>query len=139
MTDSGHRTVEHTADLALEFWAPDEAALLVQGARAIIELLTEGNPLPTTEPGSRPIELEALDPEDRLVRWLGEVLYLASVEGFLGTDAQLELSDNSLRGTVHGHADAAEHLRTEIKAVTYHDLQLQRAPGQVRARVIFDV
>ncbi|MEM7152860.1 MAG: archease [Myxococcota bacterium] len=139
MTDSGHRTVEHTADLALEFWAPDEARLLVQGARAVIELLTEGTPLPTTEPSARPLQLDALDPEDRLVRWLSEVLYLASVEGFLCTDATLELPDGALRGTVYGHADASEHLRTEIKAVTYHDLKLQRSPGEARARVIFDV
>jgi hypothetical protein len=38
----GHRQVEHTADVALELWGPDHAALLEQGALAVVELLTGG-------------------------------------------------------------------------------------------------
>lgn len=145
MSDRGHRSVEHTADLAVELWAPDEAALLVEGARALVELLTEGAVIRAT--AERPLELTAIDPEDRLVRWLGEVLYLAAVEGFLVHDATITLSGTlsgtlpgtSLRGTVRGQPDAEALLRTEIKAVTYHDLRLERGPAGVRARVVFDV
>lgn len=150
MSARGHRSIEHTADVALELWAPDEAALLVEGARALVELLTEGAavPGPTTADAptevtpplrERSIELRALDPEDRLVRWLGEVLYLAGTEGFLVHDATLELPGSDLRGTVRGQAGAADRLRTEIKAVTYHDLRLDRGPGRVCARVVLDV
>jgi SHS2 domain-containing protein len=131
--------------LAVELWAPDEAALLIEGARALVELLTEGAVIRAAS--ERTLELSAIDPEDRLVRWLAEVLYLAAVEGFLVNDASLELSGAlpgalpgaSLRGTVRGQADAAALLRTEIKAVTYHDLRLERGPAGVRARVVFDV
>lgn len=141
MSDRGHRSVEHTADLAVELWAPDEAALLVEGARALVELLTEGAVIRAS--AERPMELTAIDPEDRLVRWLGEVLYLAAVEGFLVHDASLVLSGvlpgASLRGTVRGQPDAEALLRMEIKAVTYHDLRLERGPAGVRARVVFDV
>jgi SHS2 domain-containing protein len=134
----GHRSIEHTADLAVELWAPDEPALLVEGARALVELLTEGAPVEAT--AERALELSAIDPEDRLVRWLGEVLYLAMVEGFLVHDAVLELQGGGgLRGTVRGQAHAEDRLRTEIKAVTYHDLRLERGPTGVRARVVFDV
>lgn len=141
MSDRGHRSVEHTADLAVELWAPDEAALLVEGARALVELLTEGAVIRAS--AERPMELTAIDPEDRLVRWLGEVLYLAAVEGFLVHDASLVLSGAlpgvSLRGTVRGQPDAEALLRMEIKAVTYHDLRLEHGPAGVRARVVFDV
>lgn len=134
---AGHRQLEHTADLALELWAPDEPALLVEGARALVGLLTEAPP-PSGD-ASRPVELRALDPEDRLVRWLSEVIYLATVEGFLVTDAALTLAGDGLRGTARGVAEAGSRLRTEIKAVTYHDLELVRGPQQVRARVVLDV
>ncbi len=137
MSSRGHRSLEHTADLAVELWAPDEPTLLVEGARALVELLTEGAAIHAT--AQRAVELVALDAEDRLVRWLGEVLYLAAVEGFLVHDAVLELPDGGLRGTVRGQAHAADRLRTEIKAVTYHDLRLERGPTGVRARVVFDV
>jgi SHS2 domain-containing protein len=142
----GHRSIEHTADLAVELWAPDEPALLVEGARALVELLTEGAEVgATTERtaermAERTLELTAIDPEDRLVRWLSEVLYWASMEGFLVVDAALELvGATGLRGTVRGQAGASELVRTEIKAVTYHDLRLERGPAGVRARVVFDV
>lgn len=153
MSDRGHRSIEHTADLAVELWAPDEATLLVEGARALVEVLTEGAVIRAS--AERPLELTAIDPEDRLVRWLAEVLYLAAVEGFLVHDASLTLSGTlpgtlsgtlpgalpgaSLRGTVRGQPDAESLLRTEIKAVTYHDLRLERGPAGVRARVVFDV
>jgi SHS2 domain-containing protein len=138
----GHRAIEHTADLAVELWAPDEPALLVEGARALVELLTEGAEVgaPTERMAERTLELSAVDPEDRLVRWLSEVLYWASMEGFLVVDAALELvGTTGLRGTVRGQAGAAELVRTEIKAVTYHDLRLERGAAEVRARVVFDV
>ncbi len=137
MSDRGHRSIEHTADLAVELWAPDEPALLVEGARALVELLTGGAAIDAT--AERTLELTAIDAEDRLVRWLAEVLYLASFEGFLVDDATLELSGASLRATVRGQSDAADKLETEIKAVTYHDLRLERGPSGVRARVVFDV
>jgi SHS2 domain-containing protein len=137
VSTTGHRSLDHTADLAVELWAPDEPALLVEGARALVELLTDGARVHAT--AERAVELSALDPEDRLVRWLGEVLYLATVEGFLVGDATLELPASGLHGTVRGQPDAAELVRTEIKAVTYHDLRLERGPAGVRARVVFDV
>lgn len=149
VSDRGHRPIEHTADVAVELWAPDEAALLVEGARALVELLTEGAGAPRAGEATaeRTLALTAIDPEDRLVRWLAEVLYLATVEGFLAHDASLVLSGAlpgarpgaSLRGTLRGRPDAAALLRTEIKAVTYHDLRLERGPAGVRARVVFDV
>jgi SHS2 domain-containing protein len=137
VSSTGHRPLDHTADLAIELWAPDEPALLVEGARALVELLTDGATVDGTT--ARVVALEALDAEDRLVRWLAEVLYLATTEGFLVCDAALELSGSRLRGTVRGQADAAERLVTEIKAVTYHDLRLERGPAGFRARVVFDV
>lgn len=142
MESRGHRPIEHTADLAVELWAPDEPALLVEGARALVELLTEEAEVraPAERMVERTLELSAIDPEDRLVRWLAEVLYWATVEGFLVVDAALELAaPGRLRGRVQGQAGAAERVRTEIKAVTYHDLRLERGPAGVRARVVFDV
>lgn len=137
MSDRGHRLLDHTADVEVELWAPDEPALLEEGARALVELLTEGAEVRGA--AERTVELPALDPEDRLVRWLSEVLYWATAEGFLVAGATLELPGTALRGTVRGQANAADRLRTEIKAVTYHDLRLERGPHGVRARVVFDV
>lgn len=132
---AGHRSVEHTADLAFVAWAPSEAGVLVEAASAMIELLLDGAAGPAAT-HSVSVQLDALDPEDRLVRWLSEVLYRATVDNFVVVAAELTLLPTGLHAKLVG---GAATLQTEIKAVTYHDLQLQRRGTQWHARVVFDV
>ena len=133
---SGHRPIDHTADLAIELWADDLPALLAEGARALVEILTDGATLVAT--AERPIELDAIDDEDRLVRFLNEVVWLALGEGFLVVDATLEPTPTGLRGHVRGSLDAGK-IVTEVKSATYHDLTLTRTPEGLRAQVVIDV
>lgn len=133
---SGHRAIDHTADVAVELWADDLAGLLAEGARAIVELLTDGAEVAGSD--ERTIEIEAQDDEIRLVRWLNEVIWLATGEGFLVVDATLERTTDGLRGRARGRLDATL-VTTELKSVTYHDLALVREGGQLRARVVIDI
>ncbi len=134
----GYRTLDHTADVAIEFWAPSEQELLVEGARAVVWLLTEGEQVEGID--ERALELESMDAEDRLVRWLNEVLWLAISEGFLVSDASIRLDDGGLGARVRGEAGAGARITSELKSVTYHDLMLGRDPGGGwRARVVIDV
>ncbi|MGH1345158.1 MAG: archease [Nannocystales bacterium] len=134
---AGARELEHTADLALELWGPNEPAMLQAGACAVVELLTDGE---TVRPkDTRAVELEAMDAEDRLVRWLSEVLYWACVEGFLVARAELQVTSQGLVGRVFGQEGGADLLKTEIKAVTYHDLRVVTDVDRVVARVVLDV
>lgn len=137
----GSRQVPHTADVALEVWVEDEAALLAEAARAMIDILTEGASVEARD--ERAVAVDAYDPQDRLVRWLNEVLYLAVTEGFLTADAEVDLDGDGdgsrLRARLRGEADAAGRIRTELKSATYHDLSLAAGPEGARARVVLDV
>lgn len=134
---SGYRQVDHTADLALELWAPTEPELLVTGARAIVDVLTEGCPL--TADSDRTISLDVLDPEDRLVQWLNEIIYAAVTEGFLFCDGELSLGETSLTADVRGRSGAADSIRGELKSATYHELSLTHGDHGWRAFVVIDV
>lgn len=133
----GHRQVDHTADLALEIWAPTEEELLLEGARALIEILTEQAPIEAED--VRELELEALDPEDRLVQWLNRILLLAMLDGFLFAGGSLVLTPDGLTASVLGEPGGEEKVRTELKSVTYHDLELAREGNLWRARIVVDV
>lgn len=136
--DSGYRLGDHTADLLLELWAPTEEALLVAGARAVVDLLVEGNPIAASM--SRELAIAgAIDREDRLVRWLNEVLALAVLEGFLVADAEIRLEGRGLVAVLRGEADAAGKVRTELKSATYHELAIDHEGGRWSARVVIDV
>ena len=130
----GHRSIDHTADLALEIWAESEAGVLEQAAVALTELLMDGATVADRQ--RRVVTLEALDPEDRLVRWLSELLWLATGEGFLAARASVTMDGDGLRAEIEG--DAAE-VAQEIKAATYHDVSLAPEGDGWRARVVFDV
>lgn len=136
--ERGHRWLEHTADIALETWAPDEAALLEEAAQALIAQMTDQAPLRAD--AERVIELVALDAEDRLVRWLNEVLWLALSEGFLTTAATIRLTDVALHARVSGEQQARGKVVSELKSVTYHAVSLARnAQGLYVGRVVIDV
>ncbi len=111
--------------------------MLNAGGVAIVALLTEDAAV--AELARREVRVSAIDAEDRLVRWLNEVLYWACVEGFLIARAELEVDEEGLRGRVWGESNAGAKLRTEIKAATYHDLTVGFEPGRVWARVVLDV
>ncbi len=137
MKEPGYRYVDHTADIALEVWAPTQAALLREGARAVIDELTGGAQLSGT--ATIGVRVESMDAPDRLVVWLNEVLYHAVTEGFLYCDSELTLTADGLTGDVVGEADAADRIETELKSATYHDLVYEARDGGWFARVVIDV
>ncbi len=134
MSDRGHRGLDHTADLAIEAWAGSEASLLEEATLAMVELLMDGA-MPTAT-ASRTVHLSSFDGEDRLVRLLSEVLYLATGENFVTVNATVTLTDDGVTAQLAG---AAAVPTNEIKAVTYHDLSLRETGGRWTARVVFDV
>src|SRR3989442_15564920 len=63
-----HRFVPHTADVAVELVAPDEAGLRAAGIDALRELLVGSSTVRAQE--ERPIESRGRDAGERLVRFL---------------------------------------------------------------------
>lgn len=132
---AGFREIEHTADWELEVWAPDLPSLLEQAARGMYSLsearLQEG---PRQK---RTLELEANDPESLLVSFLSELLYLSEHEG-LGFDSyRLSLEAENLLAELGGAPLTS--IDKEIKAVTYHNLNIQKGPRGLETRIVFDV
>ncbi|MCB9527352.1 MAG: archease [Myxococcales bacterium] len=136
--DEGWRQVDHTADLALALWAGDEARLLVLAAQAVTALMTDGA---SVEPrATLDVAIDGLDPEDRLVQWLNEVIYRATVEGFVVADAAVALDGaGGLRATLRGEPGARDRVQSEVKAATYHDLHIARDRRGCRTVVVLDV
>ena len=95
--------------------------------------------------GARELTLEAIDPEDRLVQWLNEVIVAAIVDGFLLSDIDaLELTAGPdggarLHARFRGHENAGARIATELKSVTYHDLRLVSTETRVECQVVIDV
>ncbi len=131
----GYQEIEHTADWALRVWAPDMIALLETAARGMYALA--GTVLQPEPRQSRSLEVDAPDAESLLVDFLSELLFLGEQEG-LGFDVfDLRLDGEKLSGRLEGAPIASQ--QKEIKAVTFHDLEVVSGPNGLEATVVFDV
>jgi len=132
---SGYLEISHTADWALKVWAPDLTGLFEQAAQGMYALLQV-----RLQPGGRyecPVDLNAEDAEGLLVSFLSELLYLTEQEG-LGFDRfDLVIEDGHLSGTMIGAP--VESQAKEIKAVTYHNLVIQKTERGLETTIVFDV
>ena len=132
---AGFSEREHTADWELEVWAPDLSMLLEQSARGMYSL--SGTRLQPEPRLRRELEISAADPESLLVNFLAELLYLGEQAG-LGFDSfDLRVTDDTLHALLEGASLAGQD--KEIKAVTYHNLQIRNGPRGLEARIVFDV
>jgi len=132
---AGFNEIDHTADWAVEIWAPDFAGLLVESAHAIFVLT--GLRVKSEPRETRQVHLTAADRESLLVAFLSEILYLAEQEN-LGFD-MIDLTVD--RYTLTARLDGAAILSQfkEIKAVTYHNLAIRETAGRLEVTIVFDV
>jgi len=139
-TQSGWREVEHTADAGIEAWGPDLASFLRAAGQGFIELLVD--PSTVRRRRTRQIEVSEADAETLLVSWLEEILLALEMDRLAPAAVEVTDADEwSARGTLHGETlDEDRHeVRTVVKAVTYHGLDVHREDGLLRARVIVDI
>ena len=135
-----YRVFNHTADLGVEIYGKTVEELFVNAAFAIFDLMTDLQDVKITE--VRAIVTEGADWEDLLVNYLREVLYLFNGEGLILSDyAIAEINPRHLVGEVRGEPfEPGRHrIKTEIKAVTYHQVLIRESGEGWVGRVVFDV
>jgi SHS2 domain-containing protein len=84
------------------------------------------------------VESQGVDLVDLFVRWLQEILYLIEVKGFRLRSATIQsLTETMAQGVIQG-AYTDSPLTTEIKAVTYHNLDITHSDNAFTATIILD-
>ena len=132
---AGYREIEHTADWELYVWAPDFLALLETAAQGMYALAhTTLMDAPRT---SRSFELPLTDRESLLVDFLAELLFFNENENLAFDQFRLDFSGNGLKARVSGAYIRGQ--AKEIKAVTYHRLQIRETERGLEVNIVFDV
>jgi SHS2 domain-containing protein len=131
----GFREISHTADWELEVWAPDLESLLEHAVRGMYHL-THLELAP--QPGlTRKLEIQFSEPETLLIDFLTELIYLTESEkiGFDGFNLQIQ--GDRLIAILSGSKIGS--LAKEIKAATYHNLEVREYKDGLVANIVFDV
>ena len=135
-----YRLFDHTADLGMEFFGGSREELFVSAGAGIFDVIADINRIKTEK--TFQINVEGLDLEDLLVNWLRELLYLHQVKRMLLSEFHItEMDAVHLKGEVRGEPiDVKRHeIKKEVKAATYHNIEVIENKGRWTARVIFDV
>lgn len=135
-------TIEHTGDLAVRLRAPDLPGLVAEGVRALGTLLFEGEPSEAAASRVAAFEATGIDAEDCLVQALSEALHVLQEEDVLPVAVQVDsTASHGVRVRLEGRRADGEHLRRveEIKAVTYHGVEIRQHDGMLETLVVFDV
>ena len=138
----GYEFFEHTADAGAVVRGATLPGLFENASRALFDLICDRRavrPLRSVRLAVRGSSLE-----DLLVRWLSELLYVMERDELVFTSFAVTRVDRTrlvARGGARGERiDRARHrLRREIKAVTYHQIQIVRGRSAWRVRLVFDV
>ena len=136
--------VEHPSDIGFRANGETLAEAFGNAGLALFEVMVDtGKVRPSEEVG---VELEAEDEKALLYDWLAHLLYLHGSRDLVLSEFEVgELSEGEggfkLRATVRGEPFASERheTRTEVKAVTYHLMEIGREEGRCSVQVIVDI
>ena len=132
--------LDHTADIGLIVYGKDLKMLFENAGEAFFRLITDLKKVKQKE--ERKIELKGESLERLMVDWLNELLYLHDVESLLFKGFKVEVvGEGGLRARVKGEPfqERVHVIKTGVKAVTHHQIQVKRENGGWRARVILDI
>jgi SHS2 domain-containing protein len=135
-----YKLINHTADFGIHVFGTDSVELFANAAFATFDMLTEIDSLKSLKTTN--LRVTGDDWSDLMVNWLRELLYFWNGKELLVKKVQiLALSEKELSANVElDPFDPDRHeIKIEIKAVTYHQIQVSEGPKGWEAKIIFDI
>jgi SHS2 domain-containing protein len=132
--------MEHTADGGLVVEAASVEALFAEAGLALVAQIVDPGRIQVRQ--WREVAVSGGDWTDLMVNWLRELLYLFNGELWLAGQVDVgRLAPVALEARVGGEAfdPACHEVKSEIKAITYHQAEVENKDGLWRAQVIFDL
>ncbi len=134
------RELDHTADIGIAVQADDLKTLFERAAHGMLSLLTDIESVEAKI--TRDVRASGGDLQELMRNWLSEVNFLHIQEHLVFRTFEItSFTEQELAATIAGESiDRERHdIFTEIKAVTYHGLSIEKENGLWHAEIIFDM
>lgn len=131
----GFEEISHTADWSARVWGEDLPSLFAESARAMNALA--GTVIRQGPRLKRAFESDGPDAESLLVAFLSELVYYQEQENLAFDAFALEVESQNLKVEMEGAPIAS--VDKAIKAVTYHNLKIEKTSRGLEAVIVFDV
>ena len=134
--------LEHTADAEFIAYGQTLDEAFVNAARATFALIVDPEKVKSST--AREVRLTSDSVENLLYDWLSELLYLEEVDRIVFSRFEAGITERNgefvLDGKAFGEPIRPEHeISLHVKAVTYHDLRVERVNSRYEAQVLLDI
>ncbi|MCF8145408.1 MAG: archease [Deltaproteobacteria bacterium] len=132
--------LDHTADMGIRVTGPTLSHLFENAAQSLMQIMIKERPAANTS--VLRLSVSGEDLSDLMVRWLGEIHYLLEGDNTVVMDIDIDsITETRVEATLHVVSFNPEQheVVTEIKAVTYHQIEVARRGNSWQATVIFDL
>jgi len=138
------KEIEHTADVGICASGPSLPGLFASALYGMYSVMLGDTDIVENDILNLDLKEDSL--EELLNSWLSEINYLALVKKFFVhaiPEMQITESDNGyhLKAKLSGDLNPKydQYFQTEIKAITYHQLKIEKSPQGYTAQIIFDI
>lgn len=135
-----YELIDHTADVGVKAFGKSLSESFENAAKGMFDIITDSSDVESI--GQYDIDLKADDLEQLLVDFLSELLYLNGAKNLVFGFFKVEVNEKQkkLSAKVFGEKfNLSKHKAgTEIKAVTYHMLKIEKNK-MYSVQVLFDI
>ncbi len=136
-----YELIDHTADIGFRLKADGLKRLFAGSATAMFAIIAERKRSAGLSQSKKFIfDFKESSLEELYIAWLRELISLSDCENVIFKRFQIDKIDQGqLQAKALGYPRRHFHIIREIKAVTYHDLKVEKQGKFYKAEVIFDV
>ncbi len=138
--DKQYEILDHTADLKIRAFGNDLPGVFVNMASAIAYEQWRGQKSKVKSQNllKEETNIESADLKSLFVDWLNEILYRSELNKKVYLDFEVKkFSETKIEAQMAGLK--VEEKLIEIKAATYHDLEIKKVDDHWEAVVVFDI
>jgi protein archease len=138
----------HTADIKVRVFGATKEELFAHALEAMFQVIhplvpgaktEDDRVIPPSLPIKREINITSIDDANLLVDFLSEALCLSDTHNEAYFKAEITFPEpNKLNATIYG-APITGFESTEIKAVTYNELNIKQTPEGWQTDIVFDI
>lgn len=132
-----------TADIGIEVMTKDLTEAFKNSALATLNLITD---IEKIQPKiTKKIHIESEDEYGLLYDWITELLIYLDSENFMASEYNINIKSTEESYTLSGEiiGDTYDtniyNYKTEVKAITYHEMNIEKKDEQIRIKFIVDL
>ena len=127
MQKEGYKYFDTTADIGIDVIADNMNLAFKFAAIGVMNLITDVDKIEPQKPMQ--VNLTSEDIDSLLYDWITELLMLLNSDNYIASEYDIKITQNG----------SEYHHKTEVKAITYHLMEIKKENDQIHMRFIVDI